>query len=616
MKMHIQTPWYKKYKFLLPVCVAVFLAAVVAGWFLWPKAAAAWYEGGAGTWGYRLAITVQSSEVDENLTDFPVYVDLSDMPASFFDSAQADGGDIRVTTADGSTEVPREIVSIDTVSDTGELHFNAPSLFSSVNTEFFIYYGNASAPDYTDTDTYGTHNVWSNGFEAVWHMNQGNIVDSTNNNNDGTDFGTSAAGGLVGAARQFNAAESDNIRVSDSPSLRVPMPMTVTALYQFTSVTGSFPRLYDKGVNGGSQYGYSHLYNVSGARHEGRYGPGVSGNITSTSTSTVTGAWETWAQVLESGSQEVFVNAASAGTSSFTDAIAYNTAEFRLGGATNNASTQHFTGLIDEMRIASTARSSGWIATEDNNLKSASTFYSVGSQEQDSPDIEPASGDITIQANSAGLVGYWSLGEGYEAKDRTPYENHGTINGAVLAADRQSHTAGAYSFDGNDCISIPIGGTNPELDITENLTISAWIKPGGDISNDQSIVRAGRTHDLRYAFFYSGSDERIKYHWYDGSSFRQVFSTSTAPQQEWNHVVAVKTAGNQVSFYINGEFSNSEPITNAPNSPQNMSIGATTCGVNQHFTGSIDDVRIYNRALSAEEVESLSNSYNPGLYIN
>lgn len=617
MKMQTPKAWYKKYKIMVPAGAAALLLAVVAGWLLWPQTVAAWYSRGSeGSWQYRLKITVTAAEVDADLTNFPVYINLSHLPANFFENVQADGGDIRLTTAGGVKEIPREIASIDTAAQTGELHFKAPSLSNTENTEFYIYYGNASAANYSDTHLYGTHNVWSNNFAAVWHMNAGNVVDSTKNNNDGTNFGTAAASGLAGSARQFVNTESDHIEVPDSPSLRVPMPMTVTALYQFTSVSGSYPRLYDKGVNGSATVGYSHLYDVNGDNHQGRYGSGGSANTTEASVGTTTGAWESWAQVLEVGNQELFVDATSVGVSSFTDAISYDATALRIGGATNNASTQYFTGLIDELRISSAARSGGWISTGDSNLKSAATFYTLGSQEQKPPATTAKPGQVTIQSNSEGLVAHYSLGEGFEAKDRTPYGNHGTVQGATLTADRHQNSGGAYSFDGaDDCISVPIGSSNPELDLTENLTLSAWIKPGGSTSSFQSIVRAGLGTDLRYSLVYNGSSGRIAYSWYDGSSFQSVSSTANVPQNQWSYVTAVKTASNTVSFYVNGEFNKSATITEAPNAPAQMSIGATICGTNQHFKGIIDDVRIYNRALGASEVESLHASYNPGLYV-
>ena len=74
-------------------------------------------------WLYRDAIVINSAAIDSELTDFPVYLDLSDFDAEFFTNVATDGGDIRITTSDGVTEVAREIVAIDTGAQTGELYF-------------------------------------------------------------------------------------------------------------------------------------------------------------------------------------------------------------------------------------------------------------------------------------------------------------------------------------------------------------------------------------------------------------------------------------------------------------------------------------------------------------
>ena len=68
-----------------------------------------WFD---DAWQYRVPITISASNVSSDLTDFPVYVDLSTLPSSFFSQVQTDGDDIRVTTADEVSEVPFELVSI------------------------------------------------------------------------------------------------------------------------------------------------------------------------------------------------------------------------------------------------------------------------------------------------------------------------------------------------------------------------------------------------------------------------------------------------------------------------------------------------------------------------
>ena len=145
-----------------------------------------WYN---SNWKYRVKITVDHTKVGSTLTDFPVYVDLSNLPSGFHTNVKSDGGDIRVTRSDGTTECPREIVFYDAANDKGELHFKANSLSSTTDTDFYIYYGNASASDYATDATYGAENVWDSNFKIVHHLKDSttsSVLDSTSNSLDGT----------------------------------------------------------------------------------------------------------------------------------------------------------------------------------------------------------------------------------------------------------------------------------------------------------------------------------------------------------------------------------------------------------------------------------------------
>jgi len=138
-----------------------------------PARAASWYN---ASWSYRAAITVQHGQVGGSLTDFPVYVNLADMPAGFWSAVNSDCGDIRVTESDGTTEVPREVVTCSVAGQSGELHFKAPALSSSSDSIFYIYYGDSGASDYATSATYGAQNVWDSNFKGVWHLKNGSTL--------------------------------------------------------------------------------------------------------------------------------------------------------------------------------------------------------------------------------------------------------------------------------------------------------------------------------------------------------------------------------------------------------------------------------------------------------
>jgi len=160
------------------------------------------------------------------LTDFPVYVDLADLGADFFTNvSDANGGDIRVTAGDGVTELPRQVVAINTGGQTGELHFKASSLSSTQNTYFYIYYGNAGESEPLANSTYGSQNVWTNGYVGVWHLEEDAAgittddlyKDSTDSSVSGAhgDDRVSATGkeGQVEAGQEFDGSD-DYVRIA------------------------------------------------------------------------------------------------------------------------------------------------------------------------------------------------------------------------------------------------------------------------------------------------------------------------------------------------------------------------------------------------------------------
>lgn len=169
-----------------------------------------WYS---ASWSKRIKLTIDSTKVSSNLTDFPVYVNLANLDADLFTTARSDGGDIRITKADGVTELPRELVTFTPGSSTGELHFKA-NLYDVTDSQFYLYYGNAAATEPAVSATYGRNNVWTNGYANVYHLNQDpsgsapQMIDSTSNGRDGTSSGSMTSGDLV-AVKVGNGLDLD-----------------------------------------------------------------------------------------------------------------------------------------------------------------------------------------------------------------------------------------------------------------------------------------------------------------------------------------------------------------------------------------------------------------------
>lgn len=117
------------------------------------KAVSNWYGQG---WEYRVQITPDGSY--SSGTQF-LTVDLSNMPSTFWSNVKTNGGDLRVTASDGITEKAIHFGNFDTVAETGTLYFNTGGTLDS---SYYIYYGNPDASGYIETDTFGAENAFGN----------------------------------------------------------------------------------------------------------------------------------------------------------------------------------------------------------------------------------------------------------------------------------------------------------------------------------------------------------------------------------------------------------------------------------------------------------------------
>jgi hypothetical protein len=220
-----------------------------------------------------------------------------------------------------------------------------------------------------------------------------------------------------------------------------------------------------------------------------------------------------------------------------------------------------------------------------------------------------------------GLSSYWKLdeGSGTTAYDSSGNNNHGTLINGPMWVDGK--IGKALSFDGlDDRVDAP---DSPLWDFgTGNFTMAAWVNIR-DKTKTMRIVSAGyggTTYDpitTLWTFGFwgtsSGVGMRINYAPKYGGYYRNFLSVPlTYNNNEWAYVAVVKN-GTTLSFYFNGVNIGSDAIGYPPNEmtfPSNAN-SHLTIGARQYddpgvyiefFGGLIDEVKIYNRTLSAEEI--------------
>ena len=208
-----------------------------------------------------------------------------------------------------------------------------------------------------------------------------------------------------------------------------------------------------------------------------------------------------------------------------------------------------------------------------------------------------------------GLVAHWKLdGDAIDSAG----SNDGTIYGAAWTTGQ---IGGALSFDGVDDY-VEVSGF---AYIPPPFTIMAWVKRGVIADNKyRSFVSKGAIYENNTNFDFGIRDATASNHvylvWRNGSTFYgQRFYLSNAYNNEFFNVVAVVNSSYDLEMFVNGQSVGTDTGNSAPGDGGHaLRIGkwSGTQSASEEFKGDIDDVRIYNTALSAEEIEEL---YESGL---
>ena len=317
----------------------------------------AWYD---ANWLYRQRITIDKTNIGSDLTDFTVLLTEANMNAGFWTDVKADGSDIVLTAADGTTKLSRELVHIDTVLKTMELHVKLPTVDAGSDTNFYLYFGNAAAAETNDPAT------WSADYAGVWHLDEaaGNAIDATGNGYSGT-MQNGVIQGVAGAIGKGVDLDGSNDYIN-------------AAINKGTSTTFSLWATWDGGAND-----MLFLAGNYGAGPDLFFVPGVnkiSWNTWNSSAnafgaipaSASDGNFHHYVVVMEPSGGKLYYDGALLGTAVYADPS--GTTFFRIGGGDPNYT---WGGMIDEVHVATTARSADWAAAEYANQKTPSSFYSV-----------------------------------------------------------------------------------------------------------------------------------------------------------------------------------------------------------------------------------------------
>jgi len=210
---------------------------------------------------------------------------------------------------------------------------------------------------------------------------------------------------------------------------------------------------------------------------------------------------------------------------------------------------------------------------------------------------------VLVSSNAhAGLVLHWALDEG---EGTTAYDSangyDGTIHGAAWTSGK---FGGALDFDGIDDYVGTLNDVLSNAQLAPGATLTAWFKTDstalGCIADNEGYMNLGVNHT-------DAPNPNTLFGMVDGGSHK-FFSSSNVNDNFWHHASIVWDGTNTAILYLDG-VNVSSGVSNSPTPDSKhrpFTIGATSyLSESGFFNGSIDDVRIYNHALSPGEIQQI-----------
>lgn len=267
-------------------------------------------------------------------------------------------------------------------------------------------------------------------------------------------------------------------------------------------------------------------------------------------------------------------------------------------GVDSNGSSNRFQGHIDDFKIFMYERNQNQRSTDMNSIGGPSSAgVAVGE---------------SIRAYTDALVGHWKLDESAantctggvnDSCDNSGNVNDGDWNGSV-ARVRTGRFSNAATFDGTgDFIQV---ANNASLNPTAEITFGGWFRPNSTLASRALMVK-----DAQYRLVTDASGFPIcQIH--DGTNWLTAVTSSAAlTLSNWHHV-ACSFDGKQLSVVLNGVQTGTVALVSAIGTSTNTLVfGRDNGGTYSDFNGVIDEVRIYNAAMTSDSIRQRLYLYAP-----
>ncbi|HPV66516.1 MAG TPA: DUF2341 domain-containing protein [archaeon] len=332
---------------------------------------------------FRKKITIDHIKVDEDLVDFPVLISITDSDLATY--AKEDGSDIYFAIDNGHPKLKREIEDYNSETGTLVAWVKIPSLSSTADTNFYIYFGDKTESNSNDTD--------------VWDVNYATVMHFTENvkTNDTNAFFDSTINNMTGQLKNFSFDENSNTGVSgkignsvlldginDYIQIKQPTIGGYITYSHWINKNFTNQRRATRTGKGNISSNYIVIYNGNNfGLYLGGGSPSPGFHFTK-SNDLKLNDWSLVTWTYDKNTLNLFIDGVFKRSVAVSRTTDIDNSDLFLGrsyGCEPPTRYEYFLGGIDELRISTTLRSDAWIKTEYNNQSSPEDFYSVGALE-------------------------------------------------------------------------------------------------------------------------------------------------------------------------------------------------------------------------------------------
>ncbi len=414
------------------------------------------------------------------------------------------------------------------------------------------------------------------GLVGYWGFNEGSGTiarDSSGNGNEGVLVGTPVWTPVrFGYALTFNGSTANYVDCGNAASLHV-QSYTLSAWIKPSAINDSEHRIISNGgwanTNGAVDFliAYGRLVVLN------QYGTGQDECVSESASLFTVDAWSFVAATYDAATENVklYVNGVAISTSTNTLRAPNPDPSWNMHiGVIGNPLNMAFDGGIDEVRVYNRALMPAEVA-----------------------EVFTLTPPVIDE-----LVGYWSFdqGSGAVANDSSGYNDNGAIYGASWTSGK---VWSALNFDGlDDYVDC---GNDARLDPTHGATVEAWVKfnqlpsAAGHIMEIAARSGGGTDLDLQIE-----TDNRFKFFIGPGTV---AVSNTVAEAGRWYHIAGTYEASSYVKIYVDGVLEKTTSTSIIRNTNNNdFCIGQSGYWPGRFLNGTLDEVKIYSRALTDAEV--------------